>query len=288
MEYSICPICKSDKTFKLQKYKKHFYAKCLKCSFIFAYRIPTETELNNTYNPNYGMHTYFSPITRKRYNELLKEFEKFRKTGKILDYGCGKGLFLEEAINNGWKAYGTEYNEITQKKCIEKGIKIIGHQEISIVLKNEFDIICCMEVIEHLYNPLELTNKLSFYLRHGGLLYITTPNFNCISRRIQTNKWTVLAYPEHLSMFTSRTLKALLQANGFRILKLKTHGFSLSHFKHSLSNCRPTSIHKYNEDEKIRELTEEKTFYNTLKKMINGLLSWTSTGDTIKCLAIKR
>src|SRR5690606_143762 len=90
---------------------KHAYlVKCKSCSLVFSKRIPISDELAKHYQ-NYPRYTELSPITLKRYNELLDYFEKFRQTNNLIDLGCSNGLFLEVAKSRGWNVFGTEYDE---------------------------------------------------------------------------------------------------------------------------------------------------------------------------------
>src|SRR5437764_554107 len=105
-----CLICNSNKLKRLKGYESAFLIQCQTCSFVFCEKIPSEKELTDHYK-SYGRNDYLSPITIKRYHELLDEFEKFRKTNKILDIGSGIGYFLEVAKSRGWEVFGTEYTD---------------------------------------------------------------------------------------------------------------------------------------------------------------------------------
>ena len=87
-----CPVCEHADIKVLDAYKKHHLSKCPKCSMIFANVEPDQRSLEAHY-AQYGRDDYFSPITKKRYQEWLLKFEKYRKTGRILDVGCGVGYF---------------------------------------------------------------------------------------------------------------------------------------------------------------------------------------------------
>jgi 2-polyprenyl-3-methyl-5-hydroxy-6-metoxy-1,4-benzoquinol methylase len=286
MEHENCPICNSKRIRKLKKYEKYFLVKCNTCSFIYSYKIPENKELDIHYM-HYGHYSYISPITLKRYDELLLTFEKYKKTNKILDFGCGSGYFLERAKIYGWDVYGIESGTDAIATCLKKGINMLNTDEINNQDLIKFDIIFSSEVIEHLSFPVSYLKMLSELIRHGGLLYITTPNFKCISRIFMKSKWTVLGYPEHLSYFTSRTLKKALRNNNFKILNIHTHGLSISRLKLSVKKKKETAVYKNTEDEKIREITENSKIMNIIKSIINGLLSFLKMGDTIKCYAIK-
>jgi 2-polyprenyl-3-methyl-5-hydroxy-6-metoxy-1,4-benzoquinol methylase len=290
MEHACCPICKSKRIQKLKKYNKHFLSSCVDCSFIFSYKIPDPEELFGLYNAyeHYGIHTYISPITIKRYDELLKGFEQYKKTSKMLDFGCGPGYFLDRAKLMGWETFGSEYNKKASKICSENGISMLENNQTGLNYNEQFDVILFSEVIEHLIYPSHYLKLFSDYLRPGGMIYITTPNYNSITRKILKSKWSVLGYPEHLSYFTSSTLKKALNNNNFKIIWTRTHGISLSQIKISLKKKRETVSYKNNEDEKIREITERNYLMKFLKNIGNKILTLFKIGDSIKCYAIKK
>ena len=100
-KHARCIICKSENLKLLEEYESSHLCKCLSCGFVFSKKIPTEKELKNHYG-GYSRNI-LSPITIKRYNEILDEFEQIGKTNKLLDVGCGIGYFLEEAKKRGWE-----------------------------------------------------------------------------------------------------------------------------------------------------------------------------------------
>src|SRR3990170_1098445 len=115
-EHHYCLICKSDNLKKIIGYEKAHLCKCKECGFIFSKTIPSIEELQKYYDC-YGRNDYLSPTTIKRYNELLDKFEVYRKTGRLLDVGCGAGYFLEVAKKRGWEVYGTEYSDYKVDVC---------------------------------------------------------------------------------------------------------------------------------------------------------------------------
>src|ERR1700752_1418948 len=121
-QHAHCLICNSNQLKILAGYEKAHLCQCGSSSFVFSKEIPSQEVLDNYYR-NYGVNNYLSPITIKRYNELLDRFEPYRKTNKIIDIGCGIGYFLEEAKKRGWEVYGTELSEKSAEICNAKGIK---------------------------------------------------------------------------------------------------------------------------------------------------------------------
>jgi len=256
---------------------------CLKCGFIFSTTASTEAELE-LYYQRCGKISNLSPITLKRYDELLDYFESYNKNNKILDFGCGNGYFLEQAKSKGWNVYGMEYDWDANDICKEKGIIMVNSN--TTLYSEEFDVIYMSEVIEHLPFPVKYLGLLNNFLRPGGIIYITTPNFNCLLRRLQKSKWNAF-HLEHISFFTSKTMKQLLIDSGFSPIIVKTNGITFTRRSKNNRQLNDSDTARASTTETIRELTEEKIILRLMKKIINFFLNLTRLGDTIKCYAIK-
>lgn len=216
-----CLLCGSTSLKPMMRYAAFHLVRCRNCSFIFSQRIPTEEELINHYN-QYGRDDYLSPVTVKRFHEILDQLEKFRDTNNMIDVGCGIGYFLEAARDRGWKVFGTEYTDEAVRICRSKGISMQqGKLNPGNYSPGFFDVIISIEVIEHINNPNEEAGNFSAILRKEGAVYLTTPNFNSLSKMILKEKWNVLAYPEHLSYYTPKTIARLFTQHGFEKEKLK-------------------------------------------------------------------
>ncbi|MFH0896175.1 MAG: class I SAM-dependent methyltransferase [Bacteroidota bacterium] len=252
-------------------------------------RIPTPEELDNYYNTySYGGEKTISPITLKRYNQLLDKFEKFRKTGKLLDVGCGTGWFLIEAGKRGWEIYGTEFSKTAIKICRENGIQIKeGELKETDFEINSFDIITSFEVIEHINNPHKELDSISNLLREGGLFYCTTPNFNSISRRRLKAAFKYIGYPMHLSYFTKKTLNKAIREHNFKLYSFSSTGISFNVSSASPEKKKTSTSQDELRDEKMRTSTENKWHMMLLKNFVNTILTLTNTGMTLKGFYIK-
>jgi len=285
-----CIVCDSLKITDLKGFETHHLIKCRNCGFVFMKKIPGPDELKSLYNSYiYNQETFLSPITVKRYHSLLDEFEKFRKTNKLLDIGCGVGYFLEIAKGRGWEVYGNEYSATAIDICQKKGLIMkIGELNINDFEQHHFDIITSFEVLEHLNNPAEYFKPVKHWLRKDGLFYCTTPNFNSLTRYYMKDRYDLIAYPEHLSYFTKKTLNKLMISQGFKLIKFRSTGFSLSRLKISKGKS-DEKIHTTNSsDEIIRRNIEKKWYMFLAGKIINFLLNLTNTGMTLKGYYIKK
>jgi 2-polyprenyl-3-methyl-5-hydroxy-6-metoxy-1,4-benzoquinol methylase len=282
-----CLICTSDQLVPIAGYEGAHLNKCKKCGFVFSGAIPTSEELEAHYN-QYGRNDYLSPITIKRYHELLDKMEPYRKTGRLLDVGCGIGYFLEVAKERGWEVYGTEYTDDAVTICEKKGIHMHkGQLNPDNYSPDFFDIITSFEVIEHINNPLEELNRFKKLLRTGGLVYVTTPNFNSLLRYRLKAAYNVICYPEHLSYYTPRTLKKVFKNVGFKPIKIQSTGISLTRLRTSSGKSDQAFISSTSDDEKLRDQMETKWYLQLAKRSINGLLTLFGKGDSLKGWFVK-
>ena len=167
-EHTECLISGSTNLKKLNGYEEANLVKSKPLGFVFSKSIPTTEELVKHYE-KYSRQDYLSPVTIKRYDELLEMFEKYRKTNRILDVGCGVGYFLQHAAKKGWQVYGTEFTDAAIESCREKGI-IMNQGALSVEWfeKESFDIITSFEVLEHINNPRPEVAGFYSLLRRGG------------------------------------------------------------------------------------------------------------------------
>ncbi len=286
-----CLVCAAEKLRPLANYyEKHGLVKCQNCGLVFMEQIPTVEELNKHYEKySYTSEGYLSPLTIKSYQALLDEFEAYRKNNKILDVGCGRGWFLEEAKKRGWDVYGTEYSQTAVAVCQKKAIKMKeGQLNPDDFTEGEFDVITSFEVLEHINNPNEDVENIYKLLRKGGLFYCTTPNFNSLNRYYLKEDYNVIVYPEHLTYYTRNTLNRLAKQNQFQPIKFLSTGISITRIKTSKKVSDEKYISKESSDEKLRQNIDKKWYLQIGKRLVNHLLTLFSLGMTLKGYYIKR
>jgi SAM-dependent methyltransferase len=164
-----CVFCEKELTIVVLKNilkNGHSYDlyECGTCEIATLHPFPSEEELSKLYScGNYrtGAGKRFVILI-----ELLVYLERIRKRrrisqlvkpGKILDIGCGRGLFLEVMRRGGWKTIGTELNEQTASYFIKSyDSKILTGDIIQHKLPAEsLDVININQVLEHLKTPTQ-------------------------------------------------------------------------------------------------------------------------------------
>jgi len=103
---------------------------------------------------------------------------------KILDIGSGGGLLCEPLYRLGADVTGIDASnkniEVAKlhAKEMDLNIKYIHSSPEKINLKNEFDVILCMEVVEHVSNVELFIEKCSRLIKKNGIIFISTINKN--------------------------------------------------------------------------------------------------------------
>jgi 2-polyprenyl-6-hydroxyphenyl methylase / 3-demethylubiquinone-9 3-methyltransferase len=103
-----------------------------------------------------------------------------------LDVGCGAGLLAEPLARMGAKVIGIdatpEVIAVARQHASAMGLEIDYRTGDVQQLEGQFDLITCMEVIEHVADPAAFVKALARRLAPDGLLLLSTPNATSWSR----------------------------------------------------------------------------------------------------------
>jgi len=94
--------------------------------------------------------------------------------------------------------------------------------DFAIIPDNYFDAIQIAHVIEHLYNGDEVIKGLLPKLKSGGYIYLEYPGQKSTRLPSMHGSLNFKDDPTHVRVYSFRELSALLEANGFRVIKAKT------------------------------------------------------------------
>ena len=217
-----CSICNSKSTKNLFTKNNFIHVMCKSCNFVFVNPIlKPEVQLRELKNEK----SYTEVMKNKnnikldkiRFNYGLQKLNNKKKKKKILDYGCGYGLFLDEALKNGWSVFANEIN----KKCIN----YLNSKKIELdnnFTKNKYDAISLWLVLEHIPEPNLLLKKVYNALKKGGKILVNVPNFNSLSSLVLKEKCSMFSGEQHVNHFTANTLEKILNKNKFKVKKMET------------------------------------------------------------------
>jgi predicted SAM-dependent methyltransferase len=78
------------------------------------------------------------------------------------------------------------------------------------------------DVLEHLKDPISEIKTIHGLLKPGGIFTVMTPNIKSLIARVTSTRWILYQSPHiHLLYFSEKTIRLLLEGNGFEILKIK-------------------------------------------------------------------
>jgi 2-polyprenyl-3-methyl-5-hydroxy-6-metoxy-1,4-benzoquinol methylase len=206
--------------------------KCRRCGLIYINpRIKQEMVLKS-----YSEGTDENFISQAKYREntffkALKYIEKFthKKKGRVYDIGTAGGSFLAAAKKRGWEVHGSEPNKWLCEWCKKNyGIKIFPGDIFAHHFSSEyFDLVTLWDVLEHVGNPTKNLKEINRILKPNGLLVVNYPDIGSWLSRLMAKKWIFLL-SVHLFYFNRRTIKKMLNKEGFKIIKIKPHFQTLS------------------------------------------------------------
>jgi 2-polyprenyl-6-hydroxyphenyl methylase/3-demethylubiquinone-9 3-methyltransferase len=105
---------------------------------------------------------------------------------KALDVGCGAGLLAEPLARLGAVVSGVDASPelvaVAKEHARRAGLEIDYRAGELQELEGQFDLITCMEVIEHVADPQAFVGALAERLASGGLLILSTPNATAWAR----------------------------------------------------------------------------------------------------------
>ncbi|MDA8721432.1 class I SAM-dependent methyltransferase [Candidatus Pelagibacter bacterium] len=177
-----------------------------------------------------------------------KEFGKFIKNKRWLDFGCGLGGMLDEIATQASSAAGLEPNNFRKKLLIDKGYLI--YQSIEEIEDKSLDIITLFHVLEHLLEPVKTLNLLKKKLSPNGKMIIEVPHArDMLFTMYDCEKFKQFTFwSEHLILHTRMSLKLILNAATFSSIKIFGYQrYPLANHLYWLSKGKPGGHEKWNE-----------------------------------------
>lgn len=104
----------------------------------------------------------------------------------VLDVGCGGGILAESMAARGARVTGIDAGEsplkVAQLHLLESGLdvdyRLAAAEELAGEMPRAFDIVTCMEMLEHVPDPGSTVTACSSLLRPGGHAFFATINRN--------------------------------------------------------------------------------------------------------------
>ena len=188
------------------------YVQCTKCDLIFVNPLPDTDDLIKMYPVEYQGNLAIA--ASGAYNSLFSQIQSKGKYSSILDYGCGGGRFVVEALDKGYSVTGAEYNPDLVAN-LSKTFTKASFLTIDDFYKSDakYDIIFLSNVLEHLTNPKEIMLKLRERVSENGLFVLEGPVENNFNLTLLTRKTIFFIRKNFFGKKASHTPTHILYAN---------------------------------------------------------------------------
>lgn len=104
----------------------------------------------------------------------------------VIDIGCGGGILSESMARKGARVTGIDLSKKALKVAdlhsleseIEVRYKHISAEEMAALEPGKFDVVTCMEMLEHVPDPASIVRAASMLVKPGGHVFFSTLNRN--------------------------------------------------------------------------------------------------------------
>jgi 2-polyprenyl-6-hydroxyphenyl methylase/3-demethylubiquinone-9 3-methyltransferase len=152
---------------------------------------------------------------------------------RVLDVGCGEGVFAAELARAGAQVVGIDAAEEPLRRARarhpELDLRLVDGEGEWPLPDAGFDVVWAGEVIEHVADTAAWLSEVRRVLRSGGALLLSTPalgRLTLLRMALSRRAFEVRFDPrgEHLRHYASGTLRGLLEDFGFHDVQVRSAG----------------------------------------------------------------
>jgi SAM-dependent methyltransferase len=213
-----------DRKHKAPRWDYHV-VRCAGCGLLFRHPGICPERLGDLYSSGSYAQFLAGKYTRtriRRYRVTMAPFGRLFRRGRgrrLLDFGCGNGLFLDLAYRRGFDCYGVDLAadaiDVAREKPSGQQAYHGSPMEIPELAAGGFDVITMWSVLAHLAQPVDDLATLRSLLAPDGVLLMLTVNSGSLKFKHRLDAWGGFT-ANHLAFFAPDTLRLLLRRAGFR------------------------------------------------------------------------
>ena len=244
---------------------------CATCGHVFHSEfnydhIPYRTGSNLVYNDGSSWKQY--------QDELAEEWvADYNLAGKrVVEIGCGEGLFLERLAAHGIHTIGFEPGPDAER-AKARGIEAYPEYfQGSRLFDLRADAIVCRHVIEHLANPLDFLEDIAIACCEADLSPLFFAEVPLIEKAMEQNRINDFLY-EHVSNFTRNSFQTMFERAGFDVLDVR--GRFDDEVVTIVAKPRPKPMQRA---VRQRATTFQKSVESQIARVRQTLLAWKEAG----------
>jgi 2-polyprenyl-3-methyl-5-hydroxy-6-metoxy-1,4-benzoquinol methylase len=163
---------------------------------------------------------------------------------KVLEIGCARGAFIEKLSKSGFDCVGLELNEDAVVMGKKKGIRILNEtiQEHALANKENYDIVCSFQVMEHIVAIHEVLQASIATLKKGGTLIISVPN-NDSFLGLSVNYLNMP--PHHMGLWSEKVFQSIAKIFNLKLVKVHFEPLQEYHKEYFANTMTAYYLEKY-------------------------------------------
>lgn len=195
--------------------------RCGRCDLEFVWPTPPPEAVKAVYERGYfegGGHGYEDYFGRERSLAARKAEARLEALGalghtrgRLLDFGCAAGYFVEESRARGWDSFGVEPSPEARRGLSAAVEPYVASTLDEVRDRGPFDVITAWDVLEHLPDPIETLHALRAIARPGAVFAVVVPVIGNVNTRVAPTTWDQYKPPEHLWFFSRAAMRATLR-----------------------------------------------------------------------------
>jgi SAM-dependent methyltransferase len=193
----------------------HLY-RCERCGLGFRHPIRTDEEYERLYES--APDNVWIPMPARADQVRVRNLiQSAYASGRVLDVGCYDGEFLA-SLGPQFERYGIEASSAAALAAREKNVTIVASRISAIASQGAaYDVVCAIDVIEHVASPRAFLELLSRCVAPGGMLIISTGNLDSAPWRTVGGRYWYCQYPEHISFISPAWADEAAKALGLEL-----------------------------------------------------------------------
>jgi 2-polyprenyl-3-methyl-5-hydroxy-6-metoxy-1,4-benzoquinol methylase len=226
---SVCPVCETQWMGQLEKLGRYELHVCPSCGIWYYDDVQSIADYDEIYNNEQYQAAYVSklaeidadPTKLQNITTYASFFGNvpFMPNGRLLDVGCGVGIFVRAAMSVGWHVTGIDVSKRAIRAGNPEGRLDMRCSTVETLEDaTPYDAVTCFEVLEHLSHPRDFLCKISTLVKSGGYFFCTVPNLDSyVVRHATRPDWLP---PVHRLFFNEAGLRLLLHKSGLHDVKV--------------------------------------------------------------------